>query len=421
MLDDSGKRILLLQDIAYFSYSRSILNFGTLMIGVPYQKLRQKIDPVFKPDWRIDVWRSPATGLPLRREQTYLLRLYKIYTRESDNLQIIAFYGRDAKDLLRRRYVIQPAGYSQTLKSGYIDDLMKEVVREQMLYGSCVDETGTQDNSRAYPQDEFLVQGDLSLGPYYSSTFAEMNVLDVLKEFQDASIQYHEDEPLYYSRIYFDVVPFAAQGLVIYILDEETGEPILDESGFPLLDESSSEVTAVQGFEFVTWADLRGQDRTGNALVFSVENNNLKEPYYTLTYMDEEDSIIVKGFGRGDSRPVDQVSDTQAINASRWNLCEGFEDASTEPDATYLPDYAYPRLNEGAPQEEISCIFLNVPRSKDTPRSLYGVDWDLGDLLPVFYADKWFSVEVKTVYVAIDERGIETITGQNDIYGSDQA
>ena len=174
------------------------------------------------------------------------------------------------------------------------------------------------------------------------------------------------------------------------------------------------------GFEFVTWADLRGQDRTGSALIFSVENNNLKEPYYTLNYMEQENSIIVKGFGRGDSRAVDIVQDAQAINASRWNLCEGYVDASTEPEQANLFNYAYPKLYAGAPQEEISCIFLNVPRSKDTPRSLYGVDWDLGDLLSVSYADKIINVEVLVAYVAVDDRGRETITGQNGIYGSDQ-
>jgi hypothetical protein len=46
---------------------------------------------------------------------------------------------------------------------------------------------------------------------------------------------------------------------------------------------------------------------------------------------------------------------------------------------------------------------------------LYGVDWDLGDLLPVKFAGKTFNVEVKVVYVSVDKDGKETITGRSTI------
>lgn len=293
--------------------------------------------------------------------------------------------------------------------------MMKEIVREQMLYGSCYDADAVLDNSRAFPQDEFLVQGDVSLGPLQSFTFPDRNVDDVLRELHDASLQLNKEDPLTNRKIYYDIIPYEIQGRVLYILDEETETPILDENGQPLVDESSPDSSAIQGFEFVTFADLRGQDRTTSALVFSIKNNNLEAPYYTLSHMDEENSVVVKGFGRGDSRPHATVTDTRNAGASRWNTCEAVEDASTEPDQTRLEDYAYSPLYEGRPIEKISCVFLNVGGSEDTPRSLYGVDWDLGDLLPVEYAGKRFDVEVEIVYVAIDEAGKETITGRNNI------
>lgn len=420
MTDDGGRRIALLGNTAYFSYSRASKGYGTCLIGLPYEEFKEKVFPVFQPDRRIDIWRSPDTGYPLRHEATYLLRMHKIYTRDSDNVQIIAFYGRDLKDLLRRRWIIQPAGYSQTYKTDYIDDMMKEIVREQMLWNFSLDADGVQDNSRAMPNGEFTVQGDVSLGPLYTSTFSDRNVLDVLKELQEASFQLHEEDELTNERIYFDILPFEIQGLLLYILDEETATPILDENGDPLYDESYPDSTAVQGLKFVTFAGLRGQDRTSSALIFSDKNNNLEAPNYTLNYMEEENSIVVKGYGRGDSRPVERVTDTQRAGASRWNLCEGMEDASTEPDQDFLENYAYPKLHAGQPQEEIGCVFLNVPGSEDNPRSLYGVDWDLGDLLPVEYAGKRFNVEVDIVYVAIDETKKETISGRNDINASDQ-
>jgi len=56
-----------------------------------------------------------------------------------------------------------------------------------------------------------------------------------------------------------------------------------------------------------------------------------------------------------------------------------------------------------------------MPIAQNTPESLYGIQWDLGDLLPVWYADKWFAVEVEVVYVAMDENGAENITGRTEV------
>jgi hypothetical protein len=49
----------------------------------------------------------------------------------------------------------------------------------------------------------------------------------------------------------------------------------------------------------------------------------------------------------------------------------------------------------------------------NTPRSLYGIDWDMGDLLKVNYAGKQFEIEVINVYVSVNENGEEKITGRN--------
>jgi len=163
---------------------------------------------------------------------------------------------------------------------------------------------------------------------------------------------------------------------------------------------------------------LRGIDRT-TGLVFSVENNNLEAPYYSKSHFDENNSVIVKGFGRGDSRLWDVV-DGDTITLSRWNRVETYKDASTEPDQDKLADFAYEPLSKNAPREELSAVFLNTPGSADTPRSLYGLDWDMGDLVPVEYADQRWNVEIDIVYIAKDENGVETISGRSNINASDQ-
>lgn len=349
----------------------------------------------------------------MRREQTFILRYNKIYTRETDNMRMIAFTGHDPTDLLARRFVIQPAGSIWTRKTDSVDDLMKAIVREQMLWEAALDENGALDNARAYPTGEFSVQQDFSLGPSVSAAFADRNVLDVLKELSKASFQLNQDNPLSNRKIYFDVVPYDISSLLSLILDEATGIGMEAELGDDLVDEASVELSGI-GFQFQTFADLRGADRS-SGVEFSVENNNLESPYYTQDYLDEVNAVIVKGFGRGDSRVAVWVQDDPRIHASRWNRMEGFKDGSQEPDQTKLEDVGYPDLYAGLPKEEISAVFLNVPAGPDSPRSLYGLDWDLGDLVPVSFAGKQFNVEISIVYVAIDENGKETITGRNAI------
>jgi hypothetical protein len=420
LLDDGGRVICYLKDYYFFSYSRSVNGFGTCEMGFQYDVFKEQVFPFFQPDRRIDVWRSPQTGMPMRREGTYLLRMYRVYDRTTDGVQIIVLHCRDLKDLLNRRYIIQAAGTTYTRKTAAIDDMMKEIVREQMLYGNAVDANGALDPTREFPVGEFLVQGDLTLGPVITQTFQDRNVLDTLKELREASFQL-ANSVTGNQKIYFDVVSYGATGQPEEILQEAAPNPaILDEAGNPLLDESSiigSSSTMILRFE--TYAGLRGVDRTAG-LVFSPDNNNLEAPYYSKSHLEEANSVIVKGFGRGDSREW-AVVDSDGATSSRWNRIEAFKDASSEPDQTNLADYAYETLFKNEAKEEMTCVFLNTPGSEDTPRSLYSVDWNVGDLLPVEYAGQRWSVEVDIVWVAKDENGKENISGHSAINAMNQA
>lgn len=414
LTDDTGRRIILITNISFFSYARTTRGLGSFEIGVPYQDWIKKVHPFFEPDRRVEIWRSPAKDIPMRQEGIYFLRKPRVYTRE-DGVQMLVMYGRDPKDLLNRRWIIQAAGTSYTRKTDYIDDMMKDIVREQMLYNSARDPDGVLSPSRYMPQGEFLVQADLSLGPSVDYNFADRNVLDVLNELKDASFQLAEGVAAN-QRIYFDVVPADVGDIADEILEEDSSNPILDESGAALLAETSVSALAFVGFRFETYAGLYGIDRTAD-LVFSVENENLERPDYTIDHLDERNSVIVKGFGRGDSRPW-EIVDSDGVTSSRWNRYETFKDGSQEPDQDRLAELGYEELWSGRPQEKINATFLNVPGSPTSPRSLYGVDWDLGDLLTVSYAGKQFDVEVEIVYVAVNEAGVENIIGRNDVNAS---
>lgn len=409
--DDGGNKITLLDQFNSVSYTRVVAGFATLQIVIPFFAYVQKVPSIFQPDWRIEVWRSAAEGIPQRREGVFLLRKPRIYTND-DGLRQIELFGRSPLDLLHRREIIQKAGTSYTSKTAAIDDMMKAIVREQMLYGSALDENGTVDNTRAFPQYEFTVQSDKALGPSVSRSFADRNVLDVLKDLRDASIQLALDSSSN-KKIYFDMVTLELNNFEIDILDED-GEIILDDAGIAILDETSFETLSPVGFQFQTFADLRGIDRT-SLLEFSIENGNLSNADYSKTYEDEINTVIVRGQGQGDSRQIVIVKDNSRVNASRWNRSENTFEASNETTTTGLTNAGKEELGKGVPLEVLNCDFLSIPPGPNNPSSLYGIDWDLGDLVRINYSNMQFNAEIMMVHISLDENGEENIIGRNVI------
>lgn len=391
LTDDMGNRIALMADFgepAFFSYTRSVNGLGTLNFGLPFKPFEQKFNPYFRPDWRVEVWRSPAYGIPMRREDVFMLRKPHVYVRE-DNVEILTFYGRNGIDLLNRRSVIQRGGRSWAKKTDLADDMMKEIVREQMLYGSAVDEDGVSDNSRAWPQGEFSVQADAGLGPSITLGFADKTVHDVLKQIKDITLQRNVADSTV-SRIYFDVVPIS-------------------------LTAGSAPSGSLLGWEFRTYADLRGSDRTVNGITFSPENENMDKPAYSISHLDEINAVTVRGNGKGRTQIVESVEESSRVLSSRWNRCEAVISASNETTTAGLQAAGNAALNQGKPVEELGAVLLNTPGRKDVPQSLYGINWDLGDLVRVDYAGKQFNVEINIVYVSVDDSGNEEITGRTEV------
>lgn len=387
LTDDHGRRLELITELAFITYTRTVRGLGSINVGIPFDIFSKRLNPFFIPDWRIDVWRSPAHGYPMRREDTFLLRKPSLYMRD-DGMKMLQFYGRNGVDLLHRRSVIQRAGTSQTAKTDQADDMMKAIVREQMLYGSALDEDGVVDNARAWAQNEFLVQGDVSLGPSVTMNFADKKVVDVLKDIQNATFQ---KNALSASdlKIYFDVIPVDVSSLTT--------------SG-----------NAPLGWEFRTFANRYGLDRT-QGIEFSVENENLDKPTYSLNHLEEVTSVWVKGNGQASSQIISNVQDAARMNVSRWNNVEKIVTASQETSSTGLQNVGQAELYNNIPKEELNAILLNTPGSPTTPRSLYGLDWDLGDIVRVNYGGKQFDVEISTVYVSVNDSGAEEITGRNII------
>ena len=389
LLDDAGRKMFLLDKPANFAYSRSAMYLSTLQLEYTFKEWLAMVGkPFFKPDWRIDVWRSPIPGHPLRREDMYTLRKPEVITREG-GVQMIMLRGRNGMDFLNRRFVIQPEDTIYTNMNGPIDHMMNHIVTYQCLYGSCLDNNGVLDNDRAFPRGEFSIEPVYNLGPTVDLSFAGRKVLDVIKELSELSFAMHEDDSAN-RKIYFGVVPVELSGNSGILADP----------------------TARVGYQFRTYADLRGTDRT-QGIEFSVENGNMESPTYIESHFDEVNAVYAMGQGTGDQRAVVEVENLSLIRKSRWNRCEDVRTATYENDTAGLESAASVALGEGRPIVSLDCAFLNSPGSEYTPRSLYGLDWDMGDLLRVNYAGKQFDVEVINVYVSVDDTGQETISGRN--------
>ena len=360
LCDDAGRRITLLQEIGFVAITRSTRGYGTIHLGLPYETYMQGVATVFQPDWRIDAWRSPEHGIPMRREGSFLLRKYRIYDRDTDDVRVIEFNGRSPLEILRRWSVINPIK-SFFRKKLPIDDMMKAIVTESFV----------SPTPRVAPAGEFEVDGNMSLGPTVTRSFFGKVVLDILKELKATSFSMNEITPTD-RRIFFDVVE--GPGLL---------------NGF--------------GYTFRTYADLRGTDRTGG-LIFSVENGNLKAPAYEENYLEETT----------EAQSGKTAVQSPDINLSRWNrILEYWDGASSTP--TEQNARANAILRDKGKKLSVDATFLNTPGGRNKPRSLYGVDWDLGDLLRVQYGGKNVTAEVEIVYLALDESGRETVTAKNTV------
>lgn len=365
LCDDAGRRLALLDRISYVSYARAVKGFGYIELGIPLAEMQRVAPRIFNPDWRLDVWRSPQDGTPARREKSFLLRKYNIHTRE-DAVEMLTLYGRTASDILRRQYINES---EDTTFTDFADDMMKQLVTDYLLGATAGYET--------VPSGEFTVDGDVGAGPSITKSFSLNNLLDALKAIQEETEARHFEDSTE-NKIYFDVV------------------------------ENETLVTNGFGYTFRTFSGLIGADRT-KGIVFSVENGNMKAPTY---YEDYNDKITVQDVINNTNTATNATAESPDRYLSRWNTIRAAETSSVK-DASANLGKAYSSLQNGAAEKRLNVKFVNSPGGQQQPRSLYGVDWDLGDLLPVRYAGKTFNAEVMVVYVAFNENGQENITGLN--------
>lgn len=385
LCDDAGRKIIELDKVTFAAYSRTTQGLATIQLGRPYQYHKEQVPDIFGLDWRIDVWRSAEEGFPERRESSFFLMKYIIYER-IDGIDIIEFFGRSPIEILRRSNIsLNTANYSNTDSA---DDIMKDIVRFNV--GSYAGGGGpvpwypiydeVSGNPFASARPEFTVEEDTGEGPSiaYVANYGT-NVLDALKAIKNVTISRNLSDPTLYNKVYFDVIE---------------GPGLTD--GF--------------GYIFKTYINMRGQDRRTSGLIFSVQNGNLGKPSYYEDFLDSItfSSVITSDFSDGATR-----YSPEHRRLSRWNSIGNYQ-VNDEGYSDFLV-FTDNVLAENAPQRVFNANFLNTPGGPNQPRSLYGVDWDLGDLVRAEFADKSFDVEIRIVYVSVDEKGKENVVGSTEI------
>jgi hypothetical protein len=120
--------------------------------------------------------------------------------------------------------------------------------------------------------------------------------------------------------------------------------------------------------------------------------------------------VYVGGPGEGTSREMTERSDTASIDESIWNRREVFIDARDADTAAAREDEGDSKLKKMRTRRRFLADFLSID-----PHSLYGVHWDLGDQVRVDFADMQFDVELKVVYITLDEDGGESVLARNEV------
>jgi len=367
LTDDYGKRLAQLDDVLTLSASRVVNGIGFALITAAPTFDTKLLDA--GTDRMFQVWRAP-TGGALSLWRTYLYRYAKFQTQGSNEKVTIG--GPCINDLLRRRVTANYSDQASNTINTYADNMMKTLVTDSMSDALLLAPTA---GTRAWA--DLSVAANTSSGPILDKQFLLQKLLtasgnggaltDIAKAAEIAG-----------TPVFFDIQPTVV---------------------------TSSSIA----FEFRTFIDQVGVDRTTTGTVFDQDRGTLKDPFLEWDATDEVNYVYAGGPGSGAARNIQQVSDADRYNKSQWARCEGFADAREQDDvADRVREVGRWALYAGRPMLKFGGIPL------DTAGSRFGIDWDFGDRIPARYRGLNFEILVNAVTLNVDDKGNETITTRLD-------
>lgn len=331
---------------------------------------------LFAMDRLIEFWREPTGG----RENLLAVGFmrYWEYFEDSSGSEFIRCGGPDQLDLFHRRIVANKAGTTYTSKTGFADDMMKEIADEQ--YVNTANRFGDLYYSRssAISPDHFEIAPDEGRGRELTKDFAWRRVIDVFQELATASAwptkSGQDDYPIFFDNVY----------------------------------------TGPAKFVFTTYADQLGIDRTATAgiapIVFSREAGNLGNPAIRFDYISEKNMVYGGGQGQGTDRSIDPENDQPRHNLSIWNYQESFKDARECETLLCIAQWARQEMQNKRPYVQFLGDLL------DTPKTRFGVDWNYGDKVTIRYKSFSFDGWVESFKINVDEDGVERLETSVNIF-----
>lgn len=333
-------------------YSRVLNDVGVFAMTLPS---RSDWPSIFTLDSLIDVERtSPVTGR-LAIEDTYLTRLLHRFRQGNEERFVVG--GLSLNHLLARRIVdpdddpLAAGGYST--KAGPADDVLVSYALEQC--GSSASAV------RRFPN--FSIQPSLSVG---SSAGRRLRYENLLEVFQDVANQSNVD-----------------------FLITRPADNLLRLTVYPIgTDKTRSR--NYPGAPFVELNPIRG---------------NLSDPSLLLDRKKEQNYVYALAQGPGENRIVSKLEGA-GVRDSPFNRIEFTTDirSAERGDLTTIATSARAALYEKQAQRE----FTFKPSGVD-PGSIYGLDWNVGDVLTCAWDDDVINLRVREVEITLDSGG-ETIT-----------
>ncbi len=339
------------------AYTRRLNGVGTCLLSLP-RATRQPV--MLLKDALAAVYRSDPRSGQLRADGAYFLRLADHVPGDYESVVV---GGVSAEHLLARRIYHpdddpQVAGGFST-KDGPAVTLMRQIVYEQLI-------APASNSWRAVPGLRLGPVGDDTSPSYpFRREIGQQRVLDVLGDIAKAT-------------------------RLDFWLDWDGVDP----AGYQ---------------RFVFHAGRRGTDsskasRPGGPYVYlTPSSGNLLEPQLTLDSREEATVVYVLGKGANGHRLVYRAERAEALGASPFAVSERAIESGQADTLDELLAAAQTALAEGAPQVTFSFVPL-----VGAGGAVYGLDWDLGDIVTVGAYGYEMSVRITAVTVTLTGAG-ETI------------
>lgn len=346
-----GTRIDSIQNFNTLSYVRTENEIGALVLTIPLKAFKYE-------DWSVnqvlEIWREKNGVLELQNETAYFVQDWELYNDAGQHM--IAVFAKDANWLLDTRIVAHYAGSTDSTKTDYADDMMKEIVYSNMG-------AGTTDTDRVL--SGFTIAPDTSASVSITRSFAWGQLTGVMQDICNSATEQG-------TYTCFDVVR-----------------------------------TSPCNFEFRTYTGQRGVDHgrtSGDVRLVGEIYGNLEDARLGTYHGEEWNYVYAGGEGEEYARIIETASDAARIGQGYpYNRREYFQDARQQATTDAVYSDAYAALGEGKPKQVMSGKLV------DTYGMQFGIHYGFGDIVSVEAFDTAVDCHVTSVGVKYDAENGEQI------------